>query len=98
MNILFFQMNKAPIQAFADYISSIFVPTVLCLALLTLIVWLFLGFYLIFFFFLFSFFLNFDLICILGYGHYLPEGYMPPHTTHFLYALRLALLFIFINI
>ena len=85
-------MNKAPIQAFADYISSIFVPTVLCLALLTLFVWLILGFQfrpmnLFIFHFLPSSFL--------GYGHYLPPGYMPPHTTHFLYALQFVFPYLF---
>jgi Cu+-exporting ATPase len=33
------QMSKAPIQAYADYISSIFVPVVVGLALLTWAVW-----------------------------------------------------------
>ncbi|ETM46035.1 hypothetical protein L914_09013 [Phytophthora nicotianae] len=33
------QTSKAPIQAFADYISSIFVPMVVVLALLTFIIW-----------------------------------------------------------
>ena len=37
------QGSKAPIQAFADRISSWFVPVVIGLALLTLIVWLLLG-------------------------------------------------------
>ena len=34
------QVNKAPIQAMADYIASIFAPTVLCLSGLTLVCWL----------------------------------------------------------
>jgi cation transport ATPase len=34
------QMSKAPIQAFADRISGVFAPVVLCLALLTFSVWL----------------------------------------------------------
>ena len=33
------QMAKAPIQAFADYVSSIFVPIVVSLALLTWLCW-----------------------------------------------------------
>ncbi|TKY59689.1 Copper-transporting ATPase RAN1 [Spatholobus suberectus] len=33
------QMSKAPIQKFADYVASIFVPTVVILALLTLLCW-----------------------------------------------------------
>nr|KYP50266.1 Copper-transporting ATPase RAN1 [Cajanus cajan] len=33
------QMSKAPIQKFADYVASIFVPTVVALALLTLLCW-----------------------------------------------------------
>ncbi|KAJ1393106.1 P-type ATPase [Sesbania bispinosa] len=33
------QMSKAPIQKFADYVASIFVPTVVSLALLTLLGW-----------------------------------------------------------
>ncbi|KAI9981223.1 hypothetical protein PInf_008940 [Phytophthora infestans] len=33
------QTSKAPIQAYADYISSIFVPMVVVLALLTFIIW-----------------------------------------------------------
>ncbi|KAI9122450.1 hypothetical protein K1719_006290 [Acacia pycnantha] len=33
------QMSKAPIQKFADYVASIFVPTVVALALLTLLSW-----------------------------------------------------------
>jgi Cu+-exporting ATPase len=34
------QVNKAPIQALADYIASIFAPTVLCISGLTLVCWL----------------------------------------------------------
>ncbi|XP_062095936.1 copper-transporting ATPase RAN1 isoform X2 [Humulus lupulus] len=37
------QMSKAPIQKFADFIASIFVPTVITLALLTLLGWYFAG-------------------------------------------------------
>ena len=33
------QLSKAPIQAFADYVSSIFVPIVVGLAALTFSVW-----------------------------------------------------------
>ena len=33
------QMSKAPIQAFADHVSSIFVPVVVLLALLTWFIW-----------------------------------------------------------
>ncbi len=33
------QMSKAPIQAFADYVSSIFVPIVVSLAVLTCLCW-----------------------------------------------------------
>ncbi|XP_061373250.1 copper-transporting ATPase RAN1-like [Gastrolobium bilobum] len=33
------QMSKAPIQKFADYVASIFVPTVVTLSLLTLLCW-----------------------------------------------------------
>ena len=33
------QMSKAPIQAFADHVSSIFVPVVVVLALITWMVW-----------------------------------------------------------
>ncbi|KAK2395236.1 copper-transporting ATPase RAN1 [Trifolium repens] len=33
------QMSKAPIQKFADYVASIFVPTVISLALLTFLCW-----------------------------------------------------------
>lgn len=37
------QGSKAPIQAFADWVSSWFVPAVIGIALLTLIVWILLG-------------------------------------------------------
>ncbi|GLT49489.1 hypothetical protein SLA2020_230410 [Shorea laevis] len=33
------QMSKAPIQKFADFVASIFVPTVVVIALFTLLVW-----------------------------------------------------------
>ena len=33
------QMSKAPIQAFADYVSSVFVPVVVALAALTWFFW-----------------------------------------------------------
>ncbi|XP_057971296.1 copper-transporting ATPase RAN1 [Malania oleifera] len=33
------QMSKAPIQKFADFVASIFVPTVVIIALLTLLAW-----------------------------------------------------------
>lgn len=33
------QMSKAPIQAFADRVSAVFVPVVVALALLTWAVW-----------------------------------------------------------
>lgn len=33
------QMSKAPIQAFADYVSSIFVPIVVALAAITCVCW-----------------------------------------------------------
>ena len=33
------QLSKAPIQAFADYVSSLFVPVVVALAVLTWAVW-----------------------------------------------------------
>ncbi|RID75781.1 hypothetical protein BRARA_B02806 [Brassica rapa] len=33
------QMSKAPIQKFADYVASIFVPVVIALALFTLVGW-----------------------------------------------------------
>lgn len=32
-------MAKAPIQAFADNVSSVFVPVVVCLALVTFAIW-----------------------------------------------------------
>jgi Cu+-exporting ATPase len=34
------QVNKAPIQAMADYVAAIFAPTVLVLSILTLLLWL----------------------------------------------------------
>ncbi|MBE0417677.1 MAG: copper-translocating P-type ATPase [Coriobacteriia bacterium] len=37
------QGSKAPIQRFADYISSYFVPAVVALAVVTFLVWLFVG-------------------------------------------------------
>jgi len=37
------QGSRAPIQAMADKISSIFVPVVLCIAFFTLLVWIFVG-------------------------------------------------------
>jgi Cu+-exporting ATPase len=37
------QGSKAPIQAMADKISSIFVPVVLIIAIITLLIWLFVG-------------------------------------------------------
>lgn len=37
------QLSKAPIQAFADRISSVFVPVVLLLALLTWLAWFLAG-------------------------------------------------------
>mgnify|MGYP001563880813 FL=1 len=37
------QGSKAPIQAFADWVSSWFVPAVICISIITLIVWLLLG-------------------------------------------------------
>ena len=33
------QMSKAPIQAFADYVSSVFVPIVVVLAAITCVCW-----------------------------------------------------------
>ncbi|ODV62201.1 Cu(2+)-transporting P-type ATPase CCC2 [Ascoidea rubescens DSM 1968] len=36
------QTKKAPLQRYADYIASKFVPTILCLALITFCAWLFL--------------------------------------------------------
>ncbi|CAL5213875.1 unnamed protein product [Lathyrus oleraceus] len=33
------QMSKAPIQKFADYVASIFVPTIVALSILTLLCW-----------------------------------------------------------
>ena len=33
------QMSKAPIQAFADYVSSIFVPIVVTVAMITCFCW-----------------------------------------------------------
>jgi P-type Cu+ transporter len=33
------QLSKAPVQAFADRISAVFVPVIVCLSLLTTIVW-----------------------------------------------------------
>ena len=37
------QGSKAPIQAFADWISSWFVPAVIGIAILTFAIWMFLG-------------------------------------------------------
>ncbi|XP_027184980.1 copper-transporting ATPase RAN1 [Coffea eugenioides] len=37
------QMSKAPIQKFADYIASVFVPTVVSMAFVTLLCWYFAG-------------------------------------------------------
>ena len=37
------QGSKAPIQRLADYISSIFVPTVISIAIVTFLIWYFLG-------------------------------------------------------
>ncbi|CCC69523.1 hypothetical protein NCAS_0C05330 [Naumovozyma castellii] len=34
------QLNKAPIQNNADYLASIFVPTILCLSIITFITWI----------------------------------------------------------
>lgn len=34
------QLTKAPIQRYADFLASIFVPSILCLALVTFIAWL----------------------------------------------------------
>ena len=39
------QASKAPIQRFADRLSGIFVPVILCLALLALCIWVPLSFY-----------------------------------------------------
>jgi Cu+-exporting ATPase len=33
------QLSKAPIQAYADYVASVFVPAVVCLALATWAAW-----------------------------------------------------------
>ena len=38
-----YQMAKAPIQAFADKVSAVFVPVVVALALTTLVFWYTLG-------------------------------------------------------
>jgi Cu+-exporting ATPase len=38
--VKFAQLQKAPIQSFADYIASIFVPAVLVLSLITFVCWL----------------------------------------------------------
>lgn len=37
------QGSKAPIQAFADWVSSWFVPAVIIIAILTFVIWMFLG-------------------------------------------------------
>ena len=37
------QMNKAPIQAFADYLASVFTPIVITLATITFFVWYYLA-------------------------------------------------------
>lgn len=39
MHAFFMQMSKAPIQAFADRVSAVFVPVIVALALLTWTVW-----------------------------------------------------------
>eukprot|EP00604_Paraphysomonas_vestita_P002067 CAMPEP_0174820528 /NCGR_PEP_ID=MMETSP1107-20130205/4426_1 /TAXON_ID=36770 /ORGANISM="Paraphysomonas vestita, Strain GFlagA" /LENGTH=519 /DNA_ID=CAMNT_0016036059 /DNA_START=11 /DNA_END=1567 /DNA_ORIENTATION=- len=39
------QMNKAPIQAYADLVAGVFTPTVLCLSLITYLIWYLLAFY-----------------------------------------------------
>lgn len=38
------QMNKAPIQAYADVVAGYFTPFVLCLALLTFLIWFFVAY------------------------------------------------------
>lgn len=38
------QLNKAPIQAYADKVSSIFVPTVIVIALTSFVIWLAVGY------------------------------------------------------
>lgn len=37
------QLTKAPIQRYADFLASIFVPSILCLALITFITWIILS-------------------------------------------------------
>jgi Cu+-exporting ATPase len=39
------QMNKAPVQAYADYIAGIFTPVVLCIATITFTTWSLLAYY-----------------------------------------------------
>ncbi len=39
------QMNKAPVQAYADYIAGIFTPVVLCIATVTFTTWSLLAYY-----------------------------------------------------
>lgn len=34
------QINKAPIQSYADFVASIFVPTIVCLSVITFVCWI----------------------------------------------------------